>query len=577
MVIVIAMKVLTERMNWCKSMVVSLSRSLQKMFRWRSLWDCVLALLGTLSVTLLIYWFGFYPFIPNISLIYLVIVLALASTRGLFAAVLASIAAFLCIDFFLVKPLYTFTIERLDEWLGLFVFLCAGIITGQLASALRKRAQQAHRREHEMRILYELVRDTTNEEDLDHQLGVVVRAVVDAFSERSVRDCLIFLPDEEGKLTLRISARRSLEEINLSSDELSTAAWVMRKGQIAEFYEHPQTPRGSEGHASRVVIRSTASLQTLRSYLSFFPLKTGQRAVGVLCLLIEDNPKLVTIRSRLGDEAKRSDPSSTFFLAFLDQATSMIEHARLRGESLRLEVLQRTDDLRAALISSVSHDLRTPLTSIKAAASSLLQDDVQWDEESRRSFTLSIEHEADRLNRLVENLLDMSRIEAGALRPEKEWYAIEDLFHDVLARMQGALLGREVIVDLPESLPPLQLDYMMIDQVLTNLLENALRYTPAGSSLLLSVSLTAMELTVSLIDKGPGIPSGDLERIFDKFYRVLDRRRSTTGGSGLGLAVCRGLIEAHGGRIWAENRSGGGAIFSFTLPLSSDRISSSLS
>ena len=306
--------------------------------------------------------------------------------------------------------------------------------------------------------------------------------------------------------------------------------------------------------------------QSLRRYLSMFPLKSGRQTIGVLCLLMEEDPRRFSREKRLGSEADRSDPRATFFWTFIDQATSMIEHVRLRRESLQVEILQRTDALRAALISSVSHDLRTPLTSIKAAASSLLQDDVQWDEESRRSFTLAIEHEADRLNRLVENLLDISRIEGGALHPEKEWYPIDELLHDVLDRMQPLVQGRQLALNIPEDLPPVELDYMMIDQVLTNLIENVLRYTPAGSPVEVTVSTTATEMSVSVADRGPGIPSSDLERIFDKFYRVMGRTREISG-SGVGLAVCRGLVEAHGGRIWAANRSGGGAIFRFTLPL----------
>ncbi len=244
----------------------------------------------------------------------------------------------------------------------------------------------------------------------------------------------------------------------------------------------------------------------------------------------------------------------------------MIERARLRRESLQVEVLKRTDALRAALLSSVSHDLRTPLASIKASASSLLQEDVQWDEETRRSFALTIEREADRLNRLVANLLDMSRIEGGALKPEKEWYPIDELIHDVLGRMQQMLQNRIVITHLPDELPPVKLDYLEIDQVLTNLIENAVRYTPAGSPIEISARIDGDQMVVSVADRGPGIPPADLERVFDKFYRVLGTGVKTTS-SGLGLAVSKGLVEANGGRIWAENREGGGAIFSFTLPL----------
>ncbi len=532
----------------------------------RYLWDSLLALVGSLAVTLFIYGLHLYPRIPNISLIYLIVVLALGSTRGLFAAVFAAVVAFLGFDFFLELPLYLFTIERPEEWLALFIFLCTAIITGQLASALRLRAEQARERERETRTLYELVRDTNNEEDLDHQLSIVVQMVVEVFGVRGVRDCAILLPDEHDRPVLRASAHEPVMHMQLSVDELTTAAWVMREGQTVEFYDHAHNSRKLGGYSPRVVIRSTNMQFASRSYLSLFPLKTSQKVAGVLCVLIEEDPRLFSREKRLGSAANRSDPRSTFFWAFLDQATSMIEHARLRREGLQVEILQRTDVLRAALLSSVSHDLRTPLTSIKAAASSLLQDDVQWDDEAQRSFLLAIEHEADRLNRLVENLLDISRIEGGALHPEKEWYPIDELLHDVLSRMQRLLQGRPVVTDLPADLPPVELDYLMIDQVVTNVLENAVRYTPAGSPLEIAVSATASEMLVSLADRGPGIPHNDLERIFDKFYRVLGHTRKT-GGTGVGLAVCRGLIEAHGGRIWATNRSDGGALFRFTLPL----------
>lgn len=544
-----------------------LATHIPQQYSWKAFfWDTFLAFVGALAVTLLLYAFHLYPRIHSISLVYLVVVLALASTRGLYPAVFASLVAFLSFDFFLVPPLYTFTVASPEEWLALFIFLCAAIVTGQLAAALRLRAEQARERERETRILYELLRDSHKEEDLDHQLAILARTVVEVFAPRGVRDCMILLPDEAGKLTPRVSAGQMATSRQISADELSAATWVMKERQAVDFYDRPQRSHRGGGYSPRVVIRSTTMPQSSRPYHSLFPLKTGQRTVGVLCLALEEDPRRFSQEKRLGSEADHSDPPSTFFWAFLDQAASIIERARLRHESLQIEVLQRTDALRAALISSVSHDLRTPLTSIKAAASSLLQEDVQWNDEERRSFALAIEREADRLNRLVENLLDMSRIESGALRLEKEWYPVAELLHDVLGRMQPLLQGREILVHLPDDLPPVELDYLMIDQVLTNLLENALRYTPSGSPIEISVSTTATEIFVSVADRGPGIPPGDLERIFDKFYRVMGGTRET-GGTGLGLAVCRGLVEAHQGRIWVENRAGGGAVFRFTLPL----------
>ncbi|HET9922182.1 MAG TPA: ATP-binding protein, partial [Ktedonobacteraceae bacterium] len=392
------------------------------------------------------------------------------------------------------------------------------------------------------------------------------RTMLDVFFPWGVRDCAILLPDANDKLKVRGSVGE--QEAQLSQDEQVTAAWVIAHMQTVDLYDASLVSKSSPSAAPRAVVRSTSSLQTSRRYLRLVPLVMGQKVVGVLRLLIEDNPRLFDVESRLGVVRDLSNTHTAFFWAFIDQAAAIIERARLRQESLQVEVLRRTDTLRAALLSSVSHDLRTPLSSIKAAASSLLQDDVQWDEEARRSFTLSIERQADRLNRLVENLLDMSRIEAGALKPEKEWYPVDELIHDVLGHMTPFLQGRSVETFLPDDLPPVELDYLQIDQVLTNLIENAVRYTPAGSPIEVSAKVDGAQVVICVADRGPGIPPREIERIFDKFYRVRAKEAETrVVGSGLGLAVCKGLIEAHGGRIWAENREGGGALFCFTLPV----------
>lgn len=529
--------------------------------------DSVLGVVGTLLITGILYFFQLYPRIPNITLLYLLVILTLASTRGLYAAILASIIAFLSFDYFLVPPYYTLTIAKFDEWLALFVFLVTAIITSQLASALRRRAEQARLREHETRILYELVRATTSEESLQQQLNIIARAVVDVFSSWGVRDCQILLPDTKGKIVVQGSAKAPLDQASLSPDEESTALWVMNQAQTVELHDVALASQGSLEYAPRAIVRSTADKNMVRRYIRMIPLEVGKKVQGVLCLFMEDNPRLRVLERNLGVEGEKTNPQSAFFWTFVDQATSMIERARLRQESLQIEVLQRTDTLRGALLSSISHDLRTPLASIKASASSLLQEDVQWNDEERRSFALAIEREADRLNRLVANLLDMSRIEGGALKPEKEWYPIDELIHDVLGHMEPQLLGHEVQTDIPSDLPPVQLDYLEIEQVLTNLIENAVRYTPSNTPIYVSVHVEGDQVVVGVEDRGLGIPRGDLERIFDKFYRVLGRNSEQPAGSGLGLAVSKGLIEAHGGHIWAENREGGGAIFRFTLPL----------
>jgi len=531
--------------------------------------DSILAILAVALVTSVISILHLYPKIPTIALTYLLIVLALASTRGLYTAILASLVAFFAFDFFLVPPLYTFVVAKYEDLLALFVFLATAIITGQLASALKLRAEQADRRERETRILYELVRAVNSKEDPEAQLSTIAQAVVDVFSPWGVRDCSILLPDAQGKLALQTNAVQSIGKVKLSSDEETAAAWVMKQNQTVDLHDVALNSQTSAGRAQRNVIRSTAWSRSTRRYVRIIPLKTSSEVVGVMRLLIEDDPRLLEAEKSLGAERERPNPQTAFFWTFLDQAILVIERVRLRRESLQVQLLQRTDALRAALLSSVSHDLRTPLSAIKAAATSLLQEEIQWDDEERQSFILMIEREADRLNRLVGNLLDMSRIEGNALKPEKEWYPIDELIHDVLGRMQLLLQERSVQTYLPEDLPPVELDYLEIDQVLTNLIENAVRYTPIGSPIEISAQVDDEQMKISVADHGPGISPSQREHIFDKFYRVLDIQRDGTHpiGSGLGLAVSRGLVEAHGGRIWVEDREEGGAIFRFTLPL----------
>jgi two-component system sensor histidine kinase KdpD len=194
---------------------------------------------------------------------------------------------------------------------------------------------------------------------------------------------------------------------------------------------------------------------------------------------------------------------------------------------------------------------------------------VQWDEEAQYSFALAIEREADRLNRLVGNLLDMSRIENGALKPEKEWFPLDELIHDVLNHLEPVIDGRTIITNIPPDLPPLKFDYLHMDQVFTNLIENALRYTPRESPIEIEAHQQGSSVQVNIADRGPGIPTSDLERVFDKFYRIMPKkgRGPHPGGSGLGLAVSKGLVEAHNGSIWAQQREGGGVVFTVELPI----------
>jgi len=242
------------------------------------------------------------------------------------------------------------------------------------------------------------------------------------------------------------------------------------------------------------------------------------------------------------------------------------ERDRLRERATEAEVLRRADELKTALLSAVSHDLRTPLASIIASAGSLRQPDVVWTDTEQESFLSDIEGEARRLARIVANLLDLSRMEAGTLRPERGWYDLAALVDDVLGRLRSVTHDHPVHVRVSDDMPPVPLDYVEVDQVLTNLVENAVRHTPGGTEIWITAEREGGEAVVAVSDSGPGIPETELPRLFDPFVRAA-QRKGGPGGVGLGLAIARGLVEAHGGQITAENRAGGGASFRFTLPL----------
>lgn len=523
----------------------------EQRFPWRRyLLDTLLAFAGTMGVTSIIYFSHLYPRIPNISIIYLLVVLPLATTRSRYSAMLTSVLAFLAFDFFLVPPLYLFTMNRPEEWIALCIFLIDALLTGQLAAALRQRAEVASRREREARALYHLVHVTNTVEDAQAQLRAICRAVVETFTAWGVCDCSLLQEDMTGALQVQVSAS---DELRMKDDQIGDLP------QHHPFWERMIRRSHMHQHHSRAGPHDRS--------LHLIPLTFRHKPAGALRLDVLGDPGALLREEHLGEALQLATPAS-FFWTFLDQVTALIERAHLQQENLHLAVLKRTDALRSALLSSVSHDLRTPLTSIKAAASSLLQEEVEWSAEARSGFLHSIETEADRLNRLVANLLDMSRIEEGALIPDKDWHSLKALIQDVLGRLAPLLEGHTVQLALSEDLLMVELDYLQIDQVLTNLLENVVRYTPASSPVTLDARKVGQQIMVTVADRGPGIPEEHLEHVFDKFYRVIHGpvAAGPPSGSGLGLAVCKGLVEAHGGKIWAETRPEGGLIVFVTLP-----------
>ena len=288
----------------------------------------------------------------------------------------------------------------------------------------------------------------------------------------------------------------------------------------------------------------------------YLPLVGSTGPIGVVAVRPKDTGLLL-------------DPEQLHLLeSLVNQVALAIERTRLSDEAQQAHVRVETERMRNAILSSVSHDLRTPLATITGAASSLLDERSPLNANDRLELSRSIYREADRLDRLLKNLLDMMRIEAGAVQLNKEWHPLDEIVGAALSRLEERLKDVTVRTTFPPDLPMVQIDGVLMEQVVINLLENAAKYAPSGSVIEVSASAGDKEVVVEVADRGQGIPVGEEVRIFDKFYRAKPARE---GGVGLGLTICRGIIEAHGGRIWAENRTGGGAVFRFAIPLSEEQ------
>jgi two-component system sensor histidine kinase KdpD len=479
-------------------------------------------------------------------MVYLLAVIAAAVAFGSRPAILAAVASFLAYDFFFIEPNYHVTVSDADEWVALGLLLITGLITGQLAALLRQRAREAERREKEAAVLYDVVR-LMGEPDLERALTAVAErlrteldlaAVLMAFGKESPIRAQADVGDSDAIALARAVA--VFPEMVLGPGQAPSATERGTPGRWIKVVPPTAPPPGAPARSDRV--RSVGVG------------REGQR-IGSIVLVRKDG-------------APHFSPSDDRLLsAVANQLALTLERIRLQREANEAEVLRKTDELRTALLNAVSHDLRTPLSSIIASAGSLLQTDIDWTDEEEREFAQAIVGEAERLNRLVGNLLDLSRIEAGSLRPEKGWYDLRSLVEQVAGRLRPFTAGHKLSLDIPEELPPLHFDYVEIDQVLTNLIENAVKYTAPGTEIAVAVRAAASEVVIEVADTGPGIPPEALPRLFDAFYRA-PTEGGGPKGSGLGLAVAKGLVEAHGGHITADNRPEGGARFAFTLPIS---------
>jgi two-component system sensor histidine kinase KdpD len=464
------------------------------------------------------------PYVTQVDLamVYLLGIVFTASFAGRGPSFLATLLGVAAFDFFFVPPFYTFAVSDVRYLFTFGVMFIVAFVISSLTLRVREQAHAARQREKSTAALYNLSRELAHERGLERLSAAVVKHISDVF----LSEVVVLLPDDKGIL---VPMSGSPDTLILDKRELSVGQWVF-------------------GHNQRAGL-GTDTLPGAKAL--YLPLVASSKTVGVVGILPG------TAGSAFNLEQIHALES------FANQSAMAIERAFLAEEAQQALLKAETETLRNTMLSSVSHDLRTPLAAITGAATTLLQHDVALDQFGRRELLQTISEEADHLNKIIRNVLDMTRLEARTIRVKKEWQAIEEIAGVVLNRLSDKFKSHPLTANLPEDLPLVPFDPLLIEQVLMNMFDNALKYSPAGASLDFSAAVRDNNLIVELADRGPGIPQGNEERIFEKFVRG----SASGGGIGLGLTISRAIITAHEGRIWAENRPGGGAVFRFALPL----------
>ena len=474
--------------------------------------------------------------IPNVSMLYLLVVTGTALRFGSGPAILASILAFLAFDWFFVAPRHTFTVRDPAEWLALLMFLVTAATTGHLTASARRQAIEAKQRARETTALSEASWAIASQVDRDRALAEVLRQIADVVPATRSE---IVVPDEAG--VLQVVARwPDLTDHPLAGVALRVARFVMERGSpVGWGAGREQWDKALEPDEQRGV--------------AYLPLTTEHRSLGVLCVLAPPDLPISAAQRKVVE-------------SLANHAAVALERDRLARSESRANALVEADRLKTALLSMVSHDFRSPLASIKASATACVQGEASPDPAAQRELHLGIIQEADRLNGMVGNILALSRLEADAWRPQAEEAALEEVIEAARAGLSREQ-NRRVRVHLPSEAEEVWLDPVQIAQVLHNLLENALKYSPPDAKVELRVVRLADSLEFEILDRGAGLPCGEEARVFDRFYRAPALRESAVPGMGIGLAVCRGLVEAHGGTLSAANREGGGAVLRMSLPM----------
>ncbi len=458
----------------------------------------------------------------NLVMLYLAIVVVAAVYLGRGPSLLAAVMGVLAFDFFLIPPYLTLAVSDTQYVLTFVTLLAVGLVVSTLTTRVREQAEAAIQREARASALYSLGRDLTAAKDLEQVGHTIIAHIAEVFG----RQVAIFLP-KDGHVSTFVHSPGYVPDAN----ELAVADWAFQHDQAAG--------RGTD----------TLPQASLRCH----PLKTSRGPVGVLGIRPPESGSVLSLEQRQS------------LLSFADQAALSIERASLAEQAKQAELLAAADKLQTALLNSISPDLRTPLVSVTGALTSLDEQSELLSDDQRQSLILTAREEAERLNRLVGNLLSMTRIESGAIKLNREPGDIQDVIGTALEQLGQRATDHPITVRVPDDLPLVPMDFTLIVQVMVNVLENAIKYSPKGSPIEVSASLADGRACLQVADRGVGIPPEDLQRVFDKFYRV--QRPESVSGTGLGLSISKGIVEAHHGSIRADCRDGGGTILTVELPL----------
>jgi two-component system sensor histidine kinase KdpD len=497
-------------------------KPLQRTFRWRGyLIGLGLVVLATLLGHLVQTFFA--P--TNIIMIYLLCVTVSAVLGGLGPSIMVSVLGVLAFDFFFVTPYLTFAVDDTQYVFTFIALLLVGITISYLTSRVRRQTEAAKIRERETAALYALGRDLAISGDLLSYIEAIVKRIKETLGH----DVTIFLPDAQSDGKLKAYAGDA--ETGIDQNDLVAAAWSFQYQKKA-------------GHGTETFSNAKER---------YLPLVTVRGAVGVMALR---TPGTV---SELSVEQER------LLKAYADLVAAAIEGIQLADELHNAQVLKATEKLQTALFNAISHDLRTPLVSVIGTLSSLQEEGMGLDDVAKKNLIQVAREEADRLNHLITNLLDESRIEAGAITLFRQSSEVQDLVGAALEQLGSRASARSINIDIPSETPFISVDFGLIVQTLANILDNALKYSPPDSPIEIRVRQVSQEVHIEIADHGVGIPEQDLPHVFGKFYRI--KRPDNVAGTGLGLSISKGIVEAHGGHIKAEKGPDGGTIIRLILPV----------